>query len=137
MYKITRKNRIKEELQLCHANGDIAVSLDVDINVDEMAARFNKAYSNFVEANGYLQKNTTSPEAMEQFGNTVIALFTVIFGEDGARKILEFYENHYSEMLVDLFPFINDEIMPKIAEASEERKKQLLAASKKAKKSLR
>ena len=40
-----------------------------------------------------------------------------------------FYENNWTEMLLDLFPFINNEIMPKIREASEERKAQLLEAA--------
>jgi hypothetical protein len=36
----------------------------------------------------------------------------------------------YTEMLLDVFPFIDGEIIPKIREASEARKAQLLAAAK-------
>lgn len=132
MYQITRKNRIKETLQLCHADGTVAEEIYVDLNVDVIAGRMNKAY----EALGIAQNELTdepTPQMIEKFGQAVIAVFEVVFGEDGCRRIVAFYENNYTEMLLDLFPFINDEIMPKIREASEERKQQLIEAAKRSK----
>lgn len=134
MYQITRKNRIKETLQLCHANGDVAEEINVDLNVDVIAGRMNKAYEALGMAQNALGANTNSPELLEQFGNAVMAVFDVIFGEDGRKRIVAFYENNYTEMLLDLFPFINNEIMPKIREASEQRKQQLIDAAKGTKK---
>lgn len=130
MYQITRKNRIKETLQLCHANGDVAVELEVDLNVDEIAGHANKAYEALGMAQLALQKDQNSQKAMEAYGDAVIAVLDVIFGEEGTKQIAEFYEGHYSEMLLDLFPFINGEIMPKIRAASADRKAQLMAAAK-------
>ena len=134
MYQITRKNRIKETLQLCHANGDVAEEINVDLNVDVIAGRMNKAYEALGMAQNALGANTNSPELLEQFGNAVMAVFDVIFGEDGRKRIFAFYENNYTEMLLDLFPFINNEIMPKIREASDQRKQQLIDAAKATKK---
>ena len=134
MYQITRKNRIKETLQLCHANGDVAEEINVDLNVDVIAGRMNKAYEALGMAQNALGANTNSPELLEQFGNAVMAVFDVIFGEDGRKRIVACYENNYTEMLLDLFPFINNEIMPKIREASEQRKQQLIDAAKGTKK---
>ena len=57
-------------------------------------------------------------------------MFNVIFGEEDAANILLFYEGNYTEMLLDVFPFVDGEIIPKIREASEARKAQLLAAAK-------
>ena len=137
MYKVTRKNRIKEQLQLCHANGDIAAVIEVDLNVDEIAQRVNKAYEMLGMAQNALQKDLGDPKLMESYGNAVIGVFNVIFGEEGCQKIVEFYDQNWTEMLLDLFPFINDEIMPKIRQASADRKEQLKAAAKLAKKSRR
>jgi hypothetical protein len=134
MYTITRKNRIKEELQLCHADGSVACVLEVDLNVDEIANRVNKAYEMLGMAQNELQNAPNDPKTMEAYGKAVCAVFDVIFGEDGTQKIMEFYENHYTEMLLDVFPFINDEIMPKIKEASEQRRKQLVEAARKMRK---
>ena len=132
MYTVQRKNRIVEQLQLVHANGDVACTIDVDINVDQIGAKINHAYELVGMANAALQKNPTSPDLIDAFGKAVIALFTAVFGEDGCNKIVEFYgsTDSWSEMLVDLFPFLNNEIIPKIREASEERKKQLLEMAK-------
>ena len=135
MYTITRKNRIKEQLQLCHADGTVALAIDVDLNVDQIAGRLNKAYEVLGMTQNALQENVSDQQALDAYGKAVIAVFDVIFGEENSKKILEFYENNYTEMLLDIFPFINNEIMPKIREASEERKKQLLAAAAEAKKS--
>lgn len=37
-----------------------------------------------------------------------------MFGEDGATKILKFYENNYFEMSMEVFPFIIDVVVPQI-----------------------
>lgn len=129
MYTVTRKNRIKEQLQLCHADGTVALTADVDLNVDAIAGRVSKAYEALAMAQNTLQKSPNDPNAAEAYGRAVLAVFEVIFGEENARNIVAFYENNWTEMLLDLFPFINNEIMPKIREASEERKMQLLEAA--------
>lgn len=130
MYQVQRKNRIKEELQLVNADGTVADIITVDLNVDEIAARVSKSYETLGMAQNALQEDPHSEKLLEAYGNAVVAVFTVIFGEDGCNKILNFYENNYTEMLLDLFPFINDVIMPKIREASEARKQQLVNAAK-------
>ena len=125
MYQITRKNRIKEDLQLCHANGDVACTIPVDINVDKMTARISKAYENLGMAQNELMENQSDVKLMEAYGNAVVEILSAIFGEDGAKKILEFYEDCYTEALLDILPFVSNEIMPKIREASAARKEQL------------
>lgn len=134
MYQVTRKNRIKEQLQLCHADGTVALTAEVDLNVDVIASRVSKAYETLGMAQNALSEDPRNPATMEAYGNAVIAVFNVIFGEEQTAAIVEFYEGNYTEMLLDLFPFINNEIMPKIAEASEARKAQLLEAAKEAQK---
>ena len=126
MYQITRKNRIKEQLQLCHANGDVALQVEVDINVDQMGARIKKAYDALGEAQNKL-KDGQDAEALEAYGKAVCLLLETVFGPENAAKIVEFYEASYSELLLDLCPFLQDEILPKVREASAARKEQLLA----------
>lgn len=139
MYQIKRKNRIVEQVQLVHANGDIACTLDVDINVDEIGPKINKAYEMAGMAQLELEKNPISQNAVDAYGEAVLALLNVIFGEDGCNKIVEFYGGRgaWSEMLIDLFPFINNEVMPRVQEASAARKEQLFEMAKAVKKSTR
>lgn len=127
MYQIKRQNKIVEQVQLVHQNGDIACTLDVDIDVDKIGAKINKAYELVGIAQNELQKNAHSQEAMDAYGAAVLALFTAIFGEDGCAKIVEFYgdKGAWTEMLIDMFPFINGEIIPAVQKASAARKKQI------------
>lgn len=134
MYQVTRKNRIKESVQLCHADGTVAETIEVDLNVDEVANRANKAYEMLGMAQLELQKGGNNEKLLEAYGNAVIAVFNVIFGADGASRVIAFYEGNYTEMLLDLFPFINNEIMPKIRAATAARKEQLIEAARLAKK---
>lgn len=129
MYQITRKNKIKEALQFCHADGSVALTLEVDLNVDQIAGRVNKAQQALGAAQIELQKNPTSAACADAYGNAVIALFEIIFGKDGTEQLVAFYENCTGEMLLDVFPFINGEILPKIRQASADRKAQILEAA--------
>lgn len=130
-YQIRRKNKkIKETLELVNDAGEVVEALDVDLDIDQVAARVNKAYEVLGMAQNTLQKDSRSPEALEAYGKAVLAVFNVIFGEDGTEKLLTFYEGNTSEMLLDVFPFINEAVMPKIKAASEARRDQMIAAAK-------
>ena len=128
-YQIIRKNRIIEDLELCRADGTVAETVHVDLNVDQIAGRLQKARKALAQAQDDLRSAPDDEKKVEALGNAVIALFDVIFGVSGREKIVNFYEGAYSEMLVDIFPFISDVIMPKINEASKARLEQLQAAT--------
>ena len=133
MYQITRKNKISETLQLCYADGSVAETIEVNINVDQMGAGINKAYQLVGIAQETLRRDPHDPKLAEEYGNAIIALFTAIFGQENADKIISFYEGNESEMLLDIFPFLNEVILPAVKEASAARKAQLEAAAKLAK----
>ena len=63
-YQVQRKSRIKETLELLDETGAVVESLDVDLNVDQIAGRVNKAYEVLGAAQTALQKNARSDEAM-------------------------------------------------------------------------
>lgn len=129
MYEITRKARLQEKLVLKNTDGTTAHTLNVDINVDEFAGRWNKARATLSEAQEMLQAHD-SEKSLVAYGNAVIGLMQLIFGEDQAATLLTFYENRYTEMLLDVFPFINDCIAPKINETSKARLEQINRAVK-------
>lgn len=126
-YQVVRKSKIHEELELCHADGTVAERLTVDLDIDIHLQRVNKAYENLAMAQIDLQKENITAE---KFGRAVLNLFAVLFGEDGKNRIVAFYEGKEMEMLLDLFPFINNVIMPQLEAASAARKQQLLEAAK-------
>lgn len=126
-YQITRKAKITETLELYRADGSLAETINVDLDIDLMGGRVNKARENMAIAQLELEKDKRNVEA---FGRAVLSLFNVIFGEDGTRRIVAFYDGKEGEMLLDMFPFINNVIMPQVEAASAARKQQLLDAAK-------
>lgn len=131
MYKITRKSRIVEALALDDSCGNELV-LNVDLTVDDIAKHYNKARETLGMAQNELLKSK-SEMSMEAFGKALFSYLDIIFGEEQRTKLVEFYENRYTELLLDIFPFINDVINPKIREASKQRAEQLKAAASMAK----
>lgn len=127
-YKIYKKEKVSETLELYDAAGNLAESITVELDLDGMALRLGRAYQALAEAQQGLQQNPTDAQA---FGEAVIGVFRVIFGDAGTEKILRFYDGAYSEMLADVAPFINEAIMPKIREWSAARRDQIMASAKK------
>jgi hypothetical protein len=129
MYKVVKRDRsIKETLVICHEDGTEALTLDVDINTTSIVSQMAIAREVLAAASGTLQKDPSDVKAMTALGTAVITMLTIIFGAENAKKLVEFYDSAYDALLVDIYPFIDSEIMPKIREASAERKAELLAA---------
>lgn len=130
MFTVQRKKRrIHETLQLLNEEGTQELTVVVDLDIDQIAARVNKSYEKIGMLQNDLKKNPRDTRTMEAFGQAILEIFKIIFGDDQAMKVLEFYDENYTEMLVDLFPFINEEIMPQVKEASRQRAEQLAKAA--------
>ena len=118
-YKIVR-NRIVEQLEI-EDNGN-TVTLDVDINVDQIIAQYNKAQYAIARARqaaSEVKNENDMGSADQMLGEGVLALFEVIFGEKQTHQIIDIYENRTLEMLSDIAPFIADVIHPRIQEAQQ------------------
>lgn len=55
-------------------------------------------------------------------GAVVIDLFTLIFGKQNTENILAFYGKNYDIMLMDISPYIRDEIIPKVQQSAQNAK---------------
>lgn len=56
-------------------------------------------------------------------GSVVIDLFALIFGKQNTENILAFYGKNYDIMLMDIFPYIRDEIIPKVQQSAQNAKR--------------
>lgn len=124
--EIRRKNRIQETLEFFRGEEETpALTVNVDLNTDDMSAEAKRVWDMLGIATVQLQK-TQNEKTLANYGEAVLALFTVLFKDD-ARKIIAFYENRTEEMLVDLAPFI-ERVIKQITEARNARMNQFLAA---------
>lgn len=118
-YKIVR-NHIVEQLEI-EDNGK-TITLDVNINVDDILKKYNQANYQIAQAQEQLRAAASKSDldaAEEAMGNAVLGLFNVVFGEAQTAKILEIYESRAFEMLADIAPFISEVITPRILEAQQ------------------
>lgn len=119
-YKFDRIQRVTEEIEL--GNG---VIIKVDFNPDDIAKEYNLNLNRIIKAERAIKKlnpdETPDPdivnEAMGEYGNAVIGLFNLIFGEENTNKIVSFYEDKYIEMMQVIYPFIMNVAQPRIAES--------------------
>lgn len=133
MYKITKgANRLERDLEITDKSGNQIAVFHVSITMREMETRVAKAYEQMSIAQAELKKN---PCAVEAYGKAVIAFFETIFGDQTA-ELLSIYENDYTQMLLDIVPFIQDEIMPALKAMSETTKERMLSAVKQTKRPL-
>lgn len=118
MYTIKRRTRLKDALRL--EDGDKVLDVPVEIDIDTAIASYWKHYENLKLAQDQLQKRD-SDEARINFGNAFMALLIFLFGQEWAQKMVEFYDGRYSEMLVDLYPYIDGQIYSQLKKASQEK----------------
>lgn len=115
MYRIDRKKRITEELQL---GEDTIISIDID--VDAVAEEFNKRYNNL-----YIVQKNYDKENYEKVINAVLDLFEIVFGEKNTKIIVDFFENKYIEMINQTIPFIKDVIFVEMQKAIKEQREEM------------
>ena len=113
MYKIERRKEIVEPFEL----GD--KSLRVKIIPMELYQRFTKAQTVLIlehKRNQQRKAENRLPSEDEQtsLGLAVIEFVAATMGDDNAKQIIEYFEGDYEEMINQVFPFINDILVPRI-----------------------
>ena len=131
-YQIKRSNRVTEDLELVESDGTVAKTLHIDVDIDAITAHFRAEYNDLINAERAVkaaQKAGVSEQNFQEiyaeYGRAIIAILKTVFGEGNTLEILEFYEDNYIEMSVQIFPFISDVIVPKIRETVENSKIQI------------
>ncbi len=125
-YVLKRQKRIKEQLKLIDENDNVVKVIDIDFDVDEKMKAFNKARNDVIRAEQDIA-NANAEDVKKAYGDAIISLLTVIFGEDGANNILEFYDNRYVEMTEELMPFIATVFIPEMEKRAREKRDKLAA----------
>lgn len=114
-----------EELELLNEDGSVFQTIIVELKVDEIIKEFRAKQLELIHAQQALKNSTSDKEKIEKLGNAVISFFELIFGEKQSELIINYYEKNYTEMVTDIFPFINEKITPAITLAVNEYKSKL------------
>lgn len=126
MYELRRSEKIVEQIKV----GDDVIEVNLDVGA--IQARFTKGYNELLRAQTALNSITgdnmdAMSERLEQYGNAVVGVLQVVFGEENAQKILDFYEGNFTEMFTQIYPFIAEVVLPKISDAGKRKADELKA----------
>ena len=136
MYKVKRTRKFYDTLQLCDEQGNVQKELKIEVDIDAIATGFREVLTQLEKAQKGLQDNQKLKQQKEfdkayyDYGKALIKLFEMCFGKDNTEEIVTFFENRYTEMSVEIVPYITKEIIPLVGEAIKQKKNNLKKAGK-------
>jgi hypothetical protein len=120
-----RRNQYKiEPLMLCDENDNVVETINV--RSDYIAMR-----NRLLASLGDIQKLSEDHATDEAIGGAVLELMKGLYGEDGAVKIVEYFEGNYTEMITTVTQHIYEDILPAVNRLLDERRKQAKAYGRK------
>lgn len=114
MYEIKRRAYISEEIKI----GDEI--LKVEFAPDKIIREYQAATAAVIRAQDAIKEAGDNPgtEVVEALGEAVVAFLGVALGKENAEKLLAFFEENYTEMLIQIMPFVIEVIKPQIEAAA-------------------
>lgn len=124
-YQIKKTNRITEDVEFLGENGEVELTVELDIDVERIAGDFRKAQIAVMNAEKAAKEKQTD-EMLEAYGKAIVEFIRLIFGDENTQKLIKYFDNRYIDMLFQTMPFIYDVVVPSI-EKSIQQKKQIIA----------
>lgn len=128
MYIIQKQGNFSDSFEIRANDGDsLRITYTLKISSD-MIRRFRALQVRIAEIEKQRKAHGDSAELAEQLGEVIVELYTLVFGEENTQALLAFYESDYVAMIVDIFPYIQNVVVPELSKYAKSRKKQLLRA---------
>ena len=117
MYIINKRESFSDILELKDSKGK-SVEIGFTLKTSPQNIKeYRKLYVEFIDLQKQAQSDGGTEEALEKIGRCVVDLFDLIFGAENTKVILEFYDGDYAEMVIDIFPYIQDVVAPQFNQA--------------------
>ena len=136
MYKVKRTRKFYDTLGLCDEQGNVQKELKIEVDIDAIATGFREVLTQLEKAQKGLQDNQKLKQQKEfdkayyDYGEALVKMFEMCFGTENTQEIVTFFENRYTEMSVEIVPYITKEIIPLVGEAIKQKKNSLKKAGK-------
>lgn len=90
----------------------------------ELATQYRAIRLRLLSLQKQIQTDPGNTETMSEIGKCIVQTFSLLFGEQNTEAIVRFYENDLEQMLLDVFPYIQNVIVPEIEKTVKTRKQQ-------------
>lgn len=119
MYIAKRRKKVIATFALADEDGNIVKQYDINCDPDTRLIEYNKAKNKIIAAE---QLINAEPDEKNYavYGQAVVDMLGIFFGAEAVTEILAFFEGNYSEMLLEILPFITDEIEPLMRKTAED-----------------
>lgn len=125
MYQIKQSKPFHDQLSIETKTGETKV-FDVTINITPQLAKDYRAIQiKLLELNKKHNENKEDFSVITGIGECVVDTMKLLLGEENTKELVEIYDEDYTSMLYDVFPYINEVIVPKIQKIAKEKKQQV------------
>lgn len=126
MFVIKRKENLIETVKF--ENNGKELIIDVKVNLLNTLNKYEKASRAIQLAIIDIQKGKLTDA--KKIGDVIIEMLTIVFGND-TQKIIDFYDGDYTELLLDVWPFIISVVTPAYQKVKKQRQKEITQRIKK------
>ena len=133
VYQAKRVHTYTQDFELVEKDGTVVHSMKVSLDPGSMVEKISKQYVEIMHAqreaaaiDASIKNQNMLRDAYEKLGNAVIAIMRSVFGDEQADIIIEFYSNRYNDIVLEVFPFITDIVLPDLRRITQENKKNIL-----------
>ena len=109
-FEIKRREVIKDTITLKNADGTTADTIDFAIDPHVAVHEYQIAQETL--------KQAQAENSIDKVGLAIVAIFNVLFGKPATERLIAFYNGRETEMLEDIMPYIQSDIVPKMRAAS-------------------
>lgn len=125
MYTIQKSDDFSDKLEIQNAAGDSLV-LDIRLSITPQTVREYRALQiRLMDLQKRAESKPGDPETVEQTGQAVADVLTLLFGAENLERMAAFYAGDFVTMLADVFPYIREVIAPKLTGLAKSRREQL------------
>lgn len=122
MYVIQKSKLIKDSILMEDGEKKLQINFELD---PSFAAKQYWKYAGELYKWKVKSKKAPSPENIKILGDSFLALLKIVFGEENTEKILEFYDGNFAHLMEDIYPYLVNEIFPKMRKESQRKAKEL------------
>ena len=126
MFVIKRKENLIETVKF--ENNGKELIIDVKVNLLNTLNKYEKASRAIQLAIVDIQNGKLTDA--KKIGDVIIEMLTIVFGND-TQKIIDFYDGDYTELLLDVWPFIISVVTPAYQKVKKQRQKEITQRIKK------
>lgn len=120
MFVIKRKENLIETVKF--ENNGKELIIDVKVNLLNTLNNYEKASRAIQLTIVDIQKGKLADA--KKIGDVIIEMLTIVFGND-TQKIIDFYDGDYTELLLDVWPFIISVVTPAYQKVKKQRQKEI------------